>query len=214
MNDFCLLVIAKAPIPGFAKTRLCPPATPEQAAEIAAAALLDTLDAVAATPGALPVVAATGDFTAAARQGELAHALWATDVIPQRGEGFGERLANAHADVCHLGLPVLQIGMDTPHVTAELLADAAARLQDEEAVLGLAEDGGWWALGLRDPRDAKVLADVPMSTAETGAHTLAALGLSSAALPTLSDVDTMADARLVASSAGGRFAEAVAAVGS
>ncbi|HVV13834.1 TIGR04282 family arsenosugar biosynthesis glycosyltransferase [Amycolatopsis sp.] len=208
--EFCLLVVAKAPVPGFAKTRLCPPATHAQAAEIAAAALLDTLEAVSVTPGAVPVVATTGDFTAAARQAELARALWPVEVIPQRGNGFGERLANAHADVCHLGLPVLQIGMDTPQVTPELLADAARNIG--EAALGLAEDGGWWALGLRDPRDAKALADVPMSQPDTGAHTLAALGVSAATLPTLSDVDTMADARRVAAIAGGRFASAVAAV--
>ena len=66
-HPFVLLVVAKAPVPGLAKTRLCPPATPAQAAEIAAAALLDTLDAVYAVPGALPAVALTGDLGAAVR---------------------------------------------------------------------------------------------------------------------------------------------------
>lgn len=49
-----LLVVAKAPVPGAVKTRLCPPATAAQAARIAAAALRDTLDAVRATPGVTP----------------------------------------------------------------------------------------------------------------------------------------------------------------
>ncbi|WP_020418602.1 DUF2064 domain-containing protein [Amycolatopsis sp. ATCC 39116] len=214
---FCLLVVAKAPVPGFAKTRLCPPASPEQAAEIAAAALLDTLDAVAATPGAVPVVAVTGDFAAAARSAEIRHALARTTVLDQRGGPFGERLANAHADTAarHPGLPVLQIGMDTPQVRPELLAAAAADLTAHEAVLGRAPDGGWWALGLRDPAAARVLEDVPMSRSDTGERTHAALsqrGVVPRELTELSDVDTMADARAVASACHGRFPVAVAAV--
>lgn len=215
-GSFCLLVVAKAPVPGFAKTRLCPPATPEQAAEIAAAALLDTLDAVAATPGAVPVVAMTGELGAAARSAELAHALWPMRVIRQRGDDFAERLVNAHQDAAVPGLPILQIGMDTPQVTPDLLAKAAELLTTgHEAVLGPAADGGWWALGLGDPAAAKVLNGVPMSRADTGQRTLAALtgaGLRTTELDELSDVDTMADARRVAGSCGGRFAAAVQAV--
>jgi hypothetical protein len=217
MSDaFCLLVVAKAPVPGFAKTRLCPPATPAEAAEIAAAALLDTLDVVAATPGAVPVVATTGDFAAAARSPELTHALWPMTVIRQRGEDFAQRLANAHQDAALPGLPVLQIGMDTPQVTPDLLAKAAALLTSEQdAVLGPADDGGWWALGLGNPAAASVLADVPMSRADTGERTLRALteaGLRTTVLDQLSDVDTIADAKRVARACGGRFAKAVAAV--
>ncbi|HKS44160.1 MAG TPA: DUF2064 domain-containing protein [Amycolatopsis sp.] len=215
---FCLLVVAKAPIAGFAKTRLCPPASPRQAAEIAAAALLTTLTAVAATPRSVPVVAVTGDFGKAVRAAELAQAMSGMTVIAQRGRVFGERLANAHTDAAAvLGLPVLQIGMDTPQVTSELLAGTAADLlvANRDAVLGPAEDGGWWALGLRDPRAAKVLAGVPMSQPDTGSRTLRALtaaGLRTVPVAQLTDVDTMADARRVARLAGGRFAEAVAAV--
>ncbi|WP_158889233.1 TIGR04282 family arsenosugar biosynthesis glycosyltransferase [Amycolatopsis anabasis] len=216
MNPFCLLVVAKAPVPGFAKTRLCPPATATEAAEIAAASLLDTLDAVAATPGALPVVAVTGDLGAAAGGDEIRRALRAATVLAQRGRDFGERLANAHADTAarHPGRAVVQIGMDTPQVTAELLADAAERLAHASsgAVLGPAEDGGWWALGLRDPRRARVLAEIPMSRPDTGELTRGAIG-SSGTLRTLSDVDTMADARRVAELAPhGRFAAAVARI--
>ncbi|AXB45349.1 TIGR04282 family arsenosugar biosynthesis glycosyltransferase [Amycolatopsis albispora] len=212
MNRFALLVVAKAPVPGFAKTRLCPPATPEQAAGIAAASLLDTLDAVLATPGAVPVVAFTGDLHAAANRAELTEVLARTTVLPQRGDGFGERLANAHADTAaHFpGLPVLQIGMDTPQVTPDLLATTAARLDEREVVLGPADDGGWWALGLRDPLRARALTEVPMSRPDTGALTRKALsGLSIDIATRLSDVDTMADAVAVASRAHGRFATAV-----
>lgn len=70
-----------------------------------------------------------------------------------------------------------------------------------DALLGRATDGGWWALGLRDPAHADVLTDVPMSTSETSEHTSLALqarGVHVADLPSLSDVDTMADARRIA----------------
>jgi glycosyltransferase A (GT-A) superfamily protein (DUF2064 family) len=220
-RPFVLLVVAKAPVAGLAKTRLCPPATPAEAAEIAAAALLDTLDAVRAVPGAAPVVAMTGDLGAAARAGEIGEVLRHFTVIPQRGRDFGARLANAHADAAaaHPGLPILQIGMDTPQVTPESLAVAAAPVLHggHDSVLGPAADGGWWALGLAEPRHAQALVDVPMSRDDTGERTLRALtacGLRPRQADPLSDVDTMADARSVAAACpGGRFARAVAAVG-
>lgn len=121
------------------------------------------------------------------------------EVYHQRGDGFAERLAHAHAD---LGPgPVVQIGMDTPQVTADLLLEVTAGLRDHDAVLGLAEDGGWWVLALRDPADAEVLRGVPPSTRDTGALTLAALrerGLDVATVATLRDVDEVEDAVAVA----------------
>lgn len=201
---FCLLVMAKSPIPGQVKTRLCPPLTSEEAADVAAASLLDTLTAVLETPGAVPVVALAG----VVRREDVRDALAECVVIPQRGATFAERLVHAHADVARFRMPVLQIGMDTPQVTPSLLASCA---EFEEAALGFALDGGWWALGLRDPRRAGVLRDVPMSRADTGARTLEALeGLRVRSLPVLSDVDTVDDARTVAAQIpGSRFAAAL-----
>lgn len=189
---FCLLIMAKSPVPGQVKTRLCPPLTHEEAADVAAAALLDTLDTALSTPGAVPVVALAG----VVRREDVRDALAECVVIPQRGWTFAERLVHAHADVARFGIPVLQIGMDTPQVTPSLLESCA---EFEEAALGFALDGGWWALGLRDPLRAEVLRDVPMSRADTGVRTLEALrGLKVSQLPILSDVDTMVDARAVA----------------
>lgn len=216
-----VLVVAKAPVPGMAKTRLTPPASTDQAAEIAAASLLDTLDAIKPMR-ARPVVAWTGEIEAARRAGEIAAALAGATVLAQRGAVFGDRLAAAHADAGRAlpGSPVFQIGMDTPQVTAELLTASAEplhRAAGPDAVLGPASDGGWWALGLRDPRFAEALRDVPMSRPDTGDLTLQALrsaGLQVELLTELSDVDTMADAQLVAKSVPeSRFAAAVSQVG-
>ena len=201
-----LVVIAKAPEPGRSKTRLCPPCSPQEAAALAEAALADTLSAVAATPvdeRVLVLEGAPGD--------------WLPDgfrVVPQRGDGLGERLAAAFDDV---GGPALLIGMDTPQVTSAGLADALERLSrpGTEAVLGEAEDGGWWAIGLRTPEPLAFLG-VPMSTASTcdaQRARLSDLGLRVDELPRLRDVDVIADAHAVAAAApGSRFAAALATI--
>ncbi|MCM3845679.1 DUF2064 domain-containing protein [Pseudonocardia sp. DR1-2] len=211
------VVLAKAPVPGRVKTRLCPPATPELAAAIASAALLDTLDAAAGVAGDT-VVALTGDRAAAVGAADLAAALDGLAVVAQRGEGLAARIAAAHADAAalHPGRPTLQVGMDTPQATAELLSQCADRLAEPgvDAVLGPATDGGWWVLGLRDPLAAAALHGVPMSSAETGGRTLDALraaGLRVALAEPLTDVDTAAEAVAVSAQVpGSRFARAVA----
>ncbi|HJP78728.1 MAG TPA: DUF2064 domain-containing protein [Pseudonocardiaceae bacterium] len=215
ITRFVVLMVAKAPVAGLAKTRLTPPATPYQAAEIAAAALLDTLDAMLATPGALPVVAMTGDLTNAVRCDELRSRLGRAFVVEQRGTRFADRLANAHADAARAypGLPIVQIGMDTPQVTPALLVATASALDDADAALGPATDGGWWVLGLTNPANAELLRGVPMSTPDTFRDTWAALvdaGLHASKVAELSDVDTIADAEQVAGEVPeSRFAAAV-----
>ncbi|WP_433686424.1 TIGR04282 family arsenosugar biosynthesis glycosyltransferase [Micromonospora carbonacea] len=212
-----VLVLAKTPQPGRVKTRLCPPCTPEQAARIAAAALADTLDTVAAATAGARILVVDGDQPAPAGWERLA----------QRGGPLADRLANAFADTRTVdpaadrrgaAAATLLIGMDTPQLTAAHL-DAALGLLDTadgpDAVLGPADDGGWWALGLREPGHAEALRAIPTSTARTGRLTLAALrrrGLRVHLLPRLRDVDTAADAHAVAAlcPVGSRFAVAVA----
>lgn len=194
-----LLVVAKAPVPGQAKTRLAATVGDRVAAQIAAAALLDTLDAVAAVPAAARVVALTGELDDAVGATEIGRSLASFTVIAQRGNGFADRLANAHADAAD-GYPVLQIGMDTPQVTAELLTGCAQQLVDAHAVLGLAHDGGWWALGVRTPRNAECLRTVPMSTPYTGTRTLKALqrrGIEVTLVDELADFDIADDLEAV-----------------
>ncbi len=217
MLPVTLLVVAKAPEPGKAKTRLAATVGDRVAAEIAAAALLDTLDAVAAAPVAARVVAFTGDLDGAACAAEIRQRLESFTVIAQRGEQFADRLANAHADSAD-GYPVLQIGMDTPQVTAELLSGCARELLDAPAVLGLAHDGGWWALGVAEPGMAECLRAVPMSRADTGELTLQALrrsGVEVTRVQPLPDVDVVDDVAAVREACGprSRFARATLAAG-
>ena len=219
MTAVAALVVAKAPVPGLAKTRLAATIGAEAAADIAAAALLDTLDAVAASAVSERIVAMTGNLSIARRGAEIRERLADFTVVEQRGEDFAERLVNAHADAAAAAgrIPVLQIGMDTPQVTGELIAECATTLLGADAVLGMAFDGGWWALGITDAAMAKCLLDVPMSTSETGAVTLAALrhtGLHVGLLQELGDVDTVNDIAVVrrACVPGSRFFSATQAL--
>jgi hypothetical protein len=213
-----VIVLAKSPVPGRVKTRLCPAVTPRQAADLAAAALTDSVEAARRVRAATVIVALDGEPDAA-----LEAALEGTTVIPQRGGLLGERIAAAHADVARLvpGACTVQIGMDTPQCDPAVLdgcLDAVGRPQGPDALLGPAADGGWWALALRDPRHAHLIRHVPTSRDDTGVRTRAALeaaGLRVGALPLLTDVDTMVDAHAVARICpGSRFATALyAAVG-
>jgi uncharacterized protein len=202
-----IIVIAKAPVPGRVKTRLCPPCTPEEAAHLAAASLADTLSAVAHTPATARVLALDG------RPGS-----WVPDgfvIVPQVGAALADRLAQAFAAVT--GAAIL-IGMDTPQISRERLVTAIDTLREPgvDAVLGRATDGGWWAIGLRRA-DARVFRGVPMSTDHTGTDQLArlrALGHRTCLLDELQDVDTFRDALEVAGRIpSSRFATAVRALG-
>jgi glycosyltransferase A (GT-A) superfamily protein (DUF2064 family) len=172
-----------------------------QASELAEAALSDTLAAVAATGAARKVLVLHGQPGA-----------WLPDgyeVISQRGSGLDERLAAAFED---LRGPTLIIGMDTPQVSVELLELALDQLKSHPAVLGPAEDGGYWTIGLRRA-DPNVLLGVPMSSPHTltaQRMRLRALGLATGELATLRDVDTFDDAMAVAAAAPGTmFARAL-----
>jgi glycosyltransferase A (GT-A) superfamily protein (DUF2064 family) len=187
---------------------LCPPCTPEQAARIAAAALADTLDTVTAAPAVRRVLVIDGEYRPPAG--------WR--LVRQRGRGLAARLAHAYADTALRGLSTFLVGMDTPQLTPDLITGAQVALETPgvDAVLGLAADGGWWGLGLRNSAHAEVLQTVPVSTPHTGRNVLAALrrrGLAILQLPILRDVDTAPDAWGVAAGtrSTSRFAAAVRA---
>jgi glycosyltransferase A (GT-A) superfamily protein (DUF2064 family) len=209
-----VLVVAKAPVPGRVKTRLGAALGDHTAAQIAAACLLDTLDAVAAAPVTGRVVSLAGDLGAAVRADEIRDRLADFTVVDQHGDGFADRLANAHADAAGRH-PVLQIGMDTPQAGAELLTGCAHALLGSPAVLGLARDGGWWVLGVATPHTAACLRGVAMSRPETGKLTLDALrdtGIEVTLVDELADVDTVDDIAAVRGLCGpdSRFARATA----
>jgi glycosyltransferase A (GT-A) superfamily protein (DUF2064 family) len=198
------VVMAKSPQVGRVKTRLCPPFTRDEAADVARAALEDTLQvAVAAAGRTAPLLALSGPPGPWVPAG--------VEVIPQRGSGLDERIAAALDDA---GGPAVVIGMDTPQVRPPLLRQAlrAVRRRPSGAALGPAADGGWWVLALGRADPGAVLG-VPMSRETTGAaqaERLHAKGYRVRPLPVLRDVDTVHDALAVAAIAPhGRFAATV-----
>ena len=196
-----LIVLAKQPRAGRVKTRLVPPLTYEQAAELAGAALLDTLDAVDGAPATARVLAFDADARGWLRPG------WRH--VRQPAGGLDARLVAAFAAVSG---PAVLVGMDTPQLTAaQLRAFDPARF---DACLGPACDGGYWAIGFAEPELAgRAISGVPMSTDRTGEvqlGRLAALGLRVQLLEPLTDVDTIDTAHEAAAGAPAtRFAAAL-----
>lgn len=206
MSAATVLVMAKAPVPGQVKTRLGADVGNRQAAELAHAALLDTLGVCESVfaPGRR-VVSLSGSIGASVDPVSLTRALAGWHVMAQDGDGFGDRIANAHrAAHREVGGPVVQIGMDTPHVPAAWLRDVVAELGRGRPVLGRAHDGGWWVLATTSARDVEGLHSVQMSRPDTWAHTLESVERATGpvvAAAELGDVDTVHDAEVAAVSA-------------
>ncbi|MBK4347192.1 TIGR04282 family arsenosugar biosynthesis glycosyltransferase [Lacisediminihabitans changchengi] len=185
-----VIVIAKETVAGKVKTRLHPPLSYEQAAELAAAALADTLAVVTALPASRRILAFDGNL--------LPQGSEPFDVIHQVSGDLDMRLG-AIFDECDG--PTVLVGMDTPQLTADHLAPVFAPWPDGiDAWLGYANDGGYWTLALAEP-NGDLIRGVPMSRDDTGRLQLESLrsaGLGVGMLAELIDVDTITDARAVA----------------
>ena len=187
-----LLVVAKRPAPGQTKTRLTPPLTPGQAAQLYESFLCDTLDLIRRVPGARPLLAylpegAEDYFRALAPDFEL---------LPQVGDDLGARLDNALTHCLSDGFTrAVILDSDSPTLPAEYLAQAFAALETADAVIGPCDDGGYYLIGLKRPAP-RLLREVKMSTPHVTRDTLSLAAeekLAIAQLPTWYDVDTAAE---------------------
>jgi hypothetical protein len=187
------VVLAKRPQAGLVKTRMFPQLSYEAAAEIAAAALRDTLATVGAAGFRHCVLSFDGDPVGWLPEGWLLHR--------QPAGGLDERIVAA-IEAAPDG-PVLLVGMDTPQLSARALHEFDPVSYD--ACLGVATDGGYWVIGFANAWDAAAaVLGVPMSVPSTGTEQLRRLrelGLRVQLLDELSDVDTVAAARQVATEA-------------
>ena len=178
-----LIVMAKAPKPGFSKTRLHPPLTPLQAAELYETCLADVLDAAASFATVVYMVGADGRYQQ--RFPEL----------PQHGRDLGEKMQNALAEqLCRHEKAVL-IGCDAPQIDAALLRDAFRALDRADVVFGPANDGGYYLVGLRAPQPA-LFDGLPWGSERVLAESLAICDRQKLAvelLPELIDIDTWED---------------------
>jgi len=183
-----LLVVAKRPVAGGAKTRLCPPLSPEQAAELYACFLRDALQLIRNTPGVQPAIAylpaaALAFFSALAPDFET---------VLQRGANLGERLDYCLSAYLQRGYRrAVIMSSDVPNLPGSLLRQAFQGLQQADVVLGPCDDGGYYLIGLKRPAP-RLLREVRMSTSHVTADTLALAaeeGLRVRLLPGWYDVD-------------------------
>ncbi|MCS6889379.1 TIGR04282 family arsenosugar biosynthesis glycosyltransferase [Chloroflexus sp.] len=188
-----LVMMARLPAAGRVKTRLCPPLTPAQAATLYAAFLRDLVELLRAVPGVHPIIAYAPDEAAdyfAALAPDMAR-------LPQTGADLGERLATVTGAVLGEGAPaVVVIGSDSPSLPPAHIAQALAALEHGvDLVLGPADDGGYYLVGLRRPAP-ELFTNVTMSTSTVLGDTLAIaeqLGLRTVLIDPWYDIDTIAD---------------------
>ena len=196
MKTSCaVIVFAKAPQAGYAKTRLIAALGAEGAASLAERLMHAAIDrAVEADVGPVELCVtpdrAHPSFGAAVRQRAI-------DITEQGGGDLGERMAHAFERVLGAHERALLIGTDAPLLDAPYLRAAAAALNDADAVFGPAADGGYTLVGLKRPAPG-LFAGMRWSHDQVMAHTrqrLAALNLRHVELPMLHDVDEPADLR-------------------
>jgi uncharacterized protein len=193
-NRCALTVMAKAPVAGQVKTRLIPPLTPEQAAGLNACFLRDRVASLAdasASTGARWVISYAPTGEEAAFGGILPPGAL---LLPQRGNGFGERLLRAAEDLFACGFSsVCLIDSDSPTVPTAAFIRAAEELaaEGDRVVLGPSDDGGYYLIGIKQ-RHGHLFEDIAWSTAAVAQQTrqrAERLGLPMTSLPTWYDVD-------------------------
>ena len=206
-----LAIMTKAPRAGAVKTRLQPPLTPEEAADLNICFLRDIADAISRATcsvcGSLrpleqdTIARGVGVFTPEGSEKEYADILPPDfDLILQRGDGFGERLINAANDLLHVGFEsCCLINSDSPAVTAEAFREAAAQLRgaDDRIVLGPSDDGGYYLIGMKKLY-RRLFQEIDWSTERVFAQTLERareIGLNVHLLPSCFDVDDRAALR-------------------
>ena len=193
MKPVRIVIIAKAPIPGFCKTRLIPALGKTGAAELARRMLVEAVNAALSSrvgPVELCVTPALNayDWTTLGLPGCLT---WS-----EQGDGdLGARMARVARRVTSEGASVVLIGTDCPALDSGLLQRAALALRDHQASLVPAEDGGYTLLGLQS-FDQTLFDNMPWSTAEVAAETrrrIARLGWHLCDFPPLHDIDEPQD---------------------
>lgn len=189
-ENWALAIFAKAPIPGQIKTRLVPPLTPECAARLHGAFVGDILDRTAAL-GWTRYLACAPDLTdpflrACARE---------SGALPiSQGEGdLGARLSRVIGELLQRHDGVIVIGADSPSLPVGYIEKARTHLAAAEVVLGPAEDGGYYLIGLQRVHPA-LFEGIPWGTSEVVSATAAKVGTSRLALlPLWYDVDRPSD---------------------
>jgi rSAM/selenodomain-associated transferase 1 len=193
--DIALAIMVKEPIPGRVKTRLCPPLTWKQAADLYRCFLLDKMAQVRRLTRGAPYLAFTPPEAEAFFRGLAGETF---SLVPQEGRDLGERLDRLSTQLLTAGHPgVVIIDSDTPNLPDRYLAQAVERLVSgrTDAIFGPAEDGGYYLVGLRHPMPALfqgIMWSTPLVLEQT-LRQAAIARLEIHLLPSWFDVDTSGD---------------------
>jgi rSAM/selenodomain-associated transferase 1 len=193
--ECAIAVMAKQPEPGNVKTRLCPPLTPGQAADLYEAFFLDTVSLISGIKHTDVFVAYDPDTAL----NFFSHILPATvKCIPQGRGDLGNRLLRASSIVFSHGYrKVIMLASDTPHMPQDYIRRAFTRLDDTDVILGPCDDGGYYLIGLRFPAP-EAFAGIPWSTSQVLDMTIQRAreaGMTCELLPPCYDIDTWDDAQ-------------------
>jgi uncharacterized protein len=189
-----LAIMAKAPRPGKVKTRLSPPLTPEQASALNICFLRDTAEnirQISEAGGSTGLVAYTPVGDEAAFDGLLPSGFL---LLPQRGDGFGERLLHACEDLLGAGFHgACLIDSDSPTLPQQALQQAVEHLSrpGDRMVLGGCDDGGYYLIGVKQAH-RRLFSDIDWSTERVFAQTVERaneIGVETQLLPPWFDVD-------------------------
>ncbi len=196
-----LIVMAKEPRPGRTKTRLCPPFSAEQAADLYAACAQDVIENALRVTAAETFVAVTPPDGSA----YFERAAPGVGVLPVEGATIGQCLDRVLTDRLAHGHPLAAaVSSDSPDLWPEIMSRGLALLDQADAVFGPSHDGGYYFVGLKRPAPLLFSDEIPWSTDAVLAQTLdraRAARLTVRLLPAaVTDVDTAADlARLESS---------------
>ena len=194
MKGTALIVFAKAPIPGEAKTRLCPPLDEEEAASLHGSLVLDAIERTKGLQGVTLCVAGAPDLEHPFFK--VLEGRYGAKLLLQRGPDLGSRMRQAMQDAFADGAnEVLLTGTDLPALPRGSLVQALALIKQHEVVLGPTADGGYYLIGLRKTFPA-LFQDIAWSTSTVFAETkrkIESAGLSLGLLPECRDLDTLDD---------------------
>lgn len=187
-----LFVVAKRPVPGQTKTRLCPPLSHVQAADLYECFLRDTLGVMRQVDHVQCVIS----FLPEAAEDYFHHVAPDMGLCCQHGNSLGERLEHLLTEALAGGSQrAVVMDSDSPTLPAEYISQAFDHLTDADVVIGPTRDGGYYLIGMKQPQP-HLLRDVQMSTPHVLHDTLAlaeATGLVVSLLPVWYDVDTIDD---------------------
>jgi hypothetical protein len=189
-----LVIMAKEPQAGSTKTRLCPPLTAEQAADLYSCFLQDIIDMVRLaarnSPEITPLIAYAPEMAA----GYFERLAADFGRLPQVGGRLNERLQSVFDSCFGQGYErAAAINSDSPTLPVDYLIEAFERLETADVVLGPCKDGGYYLIGLKRPVP-EIILPVQMSTERVLADTLALIetqDLTVSLLPEWYDVDTV-----------------------